>query len=235
VSDDDVWWKPILPLVNNKGKQSPPPIPQRNPLRLLRRFSRSPPKGFGENVRGSRNIRNLHLDLSRLSKGDVRNSLKNSIPGRRRSQGPTPKEKSKLASKEGRPNLAIPGHILNAMRDPEQSVERSTKVGDYKDVRWSTRTSTPPRTPYTNAVDRSGYAEQLVGARGHTRTASDPVHSGGERFGNPSKWDASMPSHECIRRSCISSVANEPKTKRPAQALAINKKLPPLPAAVEEP
>lgn len=238
VSDGDVWWKPIQPLVVNKETPPPPPVPQRNPLRLLKRLSKNPPKGFGENVRGSRNIHNLHLDLSRLSKGEVRNSLRSSTSGRRRSQTPVTKERSKRASKEARPNIAISGHILNAMRNSEQSIDGSNKFGDHKKVRWSTRTSTTSKAhrrnhPIKDAVSRSEYAEQLMGGRGHTRAISDPLHNGGTRSGNFGKWNASMPSHGCIRRSCIPSLVNKVDARKPAQALAINKKLPPLPVAME--
>jgi hypothetical protein len=238
VSEGDVWWKPIKPLVVVKDPPKPPPIPQRNPLRLLRRTSKGTPKGFGENVRGSRNIHNLHLDLSRLSKSDVRTSQRSSVSNRRRSHGPAKKEKPKLATPETWPHLAIPGHILQAMRDSGQSVEVPSKIGDNKKARWSIKSSTSSKThsgsrSTKEVTSRFGCSDKLKTARGHIRAASDPSHNKGVRNSSGSKWNASMPSHGCIRRTCIPGLANVGNRRKLGQALAINKSLPPLPAPVE--
>jgi hypothetical protein len=238
VSEGDVWWKPIKPLVVVKEPLKPPPIPQRNPLRLLRRISKGPPKGFGENVRGSKNIHNLHLDLSRLSKSDVRSSQRSTVSNRRRSHAPAKKEKTKLATPETWPHLAIPGHILQAMRDSGQSVELPNKMGDNKRARWSTKTSTASKTyngsrSTKEVTSRFGSYAQLKIPRGHIRTASDSSHNHGVKTSNGSKWNESMPSHGCVRRSCIPGLANVVERRKLGQALAINKRLPPLPATIE--
>jgi hypothetical protein len=234
--DNDTWWKP-KPLVVNKDPQAPPPIPQRNPLRLLRRLS-SGPKGSGESVRASKNIHNLQLDLSRLRKEDSRSSLRDLKFSRRRSHVLGSRHKPQQTGNETEPQLALPGHILDAMQSSAQQSEAAAKHVDKKKTRRSPKsniTSTAhSRSQSTKEIiSGSTYAQQLMKARGHTRAASDPIRQASTREGTSYKWNEVMPADEPIRRTCISSLTNEHKPRKPAAALAINKQLPPLPWMVE--
>jgi hypothetical protein len=238
VSEVDVWWKPIKPLVVNKEPAKTPPIPQRNPLRLLKRIRESVPKGFGENVRVSRNIHNLHLDLPKPGKIDVRRSWRDSISSRKRPHTPVKKETQKLSASEHCPHLVAHGHIFQAMRASEQGTEMPNDMGERKRARRSGKaraaTNTQEKNHDTgNVISRLGSSEQLRKARGHIRAASDPLHGNGTRNANATKWNESMPAHGCIRRSCIPSIANVTNRSKPGLALAINKRLPPLPVAME--
>jgi hypothetical protein len=235
-NDNNAWWKP-KPLVVNKDPQAPPPIPQRNPLRLLRRLS-SGPKGSGESVRASKNIYNLQLDLSRLRKEDSRSSLRNLKFSRRRSHVSGSKHRPQQTGNETEPQLALPGHIIDAMQSSAQQTEAAAKHVNRKKTRRgpkSNGTSTAHSRSQSAKEIISGpiYAQQLMKARGHARAASDPIRQASPREGISCKWNESMPADEPVRRTCISSLTNEHKPRRPAAALAINKQLPPLPWMVE--
>jgi hypothetical protein len=230
--DNNTWWKP-KPLVVNKDPPAPPPIPERNPLRLLGRMS-SEPKGFGESGRASKNIHNLRLDLSRLRKGDSRNSTRDSKSSRRRSYISGSKHKPKQTGNETETQLALPGNIFDAMQISAQQTEAAAKHVDRKKTRRgpkssSTSTAHSRSQSTKDIISGSTYAQQLMKARGHARAASDPSTRGSDSC----KWNESMPADEPVRRTCISSLTNEHKSRRPAAALAINKQLPPLPWMVE--
>jgi hypothetical protein len=232
VSEGDVWWK-TKPLVVKKKIAQPPPIPERNPLRLMKRLSKNLPKGFGDSVRTSRNIHNLHLDLSRPSKGDARKSLRDAMPSRRRSTVPTAtKDKPKPPRSATQPSRALSGHILNAMRSPVQSTQRHVDPREKKRARRSARSTGTSTTPHSTTSQYSS-AKPLKEARGHTRANSEPHQERGMNISISTKWDEPMPSHGCVRRSCIAGLANEVKTKRSVPTLAINKQLPPLPVSLE--
>ncbi|KAF2830087.1 hypothetical protein CC86DRAFT_367961 [Ophiobolus disseminans] len=266
-----VWWKPIEPLVVKKDTEGPPPLPTRNPLRLLRRLSKNEPKGYSEQKRGSRNIHNLYLDLSRSNSRHARRSMKSPEPSRRKSHAVTKKkEELKEANRKPQLSLVIPGHISNAMRNSDEearkahrSARTSTSSKSYsvnhsarresRECRTSTTTNTQNRsrsardTPARSTTstpslskphDRShavrltpissGYAETLRSARSHVRGSSEPLHSSVSDVS--SKWNASMPSHGTVRRSCIASLVNASNTtRRASQAASVNKRLPPLP------
>jgi hypothetical protein len=234
--DIDMWLKPIEPLVISK--EAPPPLPERNPLRLLRRRSKDAPKAQSENIRASRNIHNLQLDLSRLRKEDERNSVRDSRPSRQRSHAPGSKKRAKQGSDELLSPFASTGHILDAMHNPTQHTDTSNKAREKKKARRSTKTSstsaTHSRSQSTKEViNGSTYTQQLMSARGHVRAASEPFRQTEPRSGNACKWDESMPFDEPIRRSCIASLTNEHRSRRPTPALAVNKQLPPLPVKSE--
>jgi hypothetical protein len=226
VSEGDVWWK-IKPLIVKKEIAQSPPIPERNPLRLMKRLSKNLPKGFGDSVRSSRNIHNLHLDLSRPSKSDARKSLRDAMSSRRRSTVPTA-TKDKLKP----PSLALPGHILDAMRSPVQSTQRYVDPREKKRARRSARSTGTSATPYSTTSQYSS-AKPLKEARGHARANSEPHQERGMNRSISTKWNEPMPSHGCVRRSCIAGLANEVKTRRSVPTLAINKQLPPLPVSLE--
>jgi hypothetical protein len=238
VNEVDVWWKPIKPLVVNKGPDKPPPIPQRNPLRLLKSISKSVPKGFGETVRVSRNIHNLHLDLSKPGKSEVLNSWRNSISSRKRPHTPVKKELPKLAAPEYWPHFATHEHIFQAMRTSGQGTGMPNNTGERKRARRSGKERATSKMHKENhgtekAISRLGSSEQLRKARGHIRASSDPLHSNDITDSNATKWNESMPLHGSIRSSCIPSLAKDTNRSKLGQALAINKKLPPLPVAME--
>ncbi|KAF1916729.1 hypothetical protein BDU57DRAFT_516987 [Ampelomyces quisqualis] len=246
VADDgDVWWRKsaaIKPLnVTKATPNSPPPIPERNPLRLLHRLSNNIPKGFSHNMRRSRNIRNLQLDLSRVTKVDVRTSL---YSPRKKAPSTPEKRKSKGASKE--PSLALPSHILEAMCKSTQALSPTHRVSTKKKTRRSTRTNNPASSSNCHARShstkestiRSTYANQVLmqSRNGHTRAASDPMRAPGIGTNQACKWNEAMPSSGCIRRSCIAGLANE-RSEKPvgrSMALALNKQLPPLPVRLDE-
>jgi hypothetical protein len=122
--EKEVWWRPIAPLIITKDFEPPPPIPPKNPLRYLRRFSKIQPRGFGEETRASRNILNLQLDLSFSKPQDKRKSIRSP---RRSSRAPARKEEAKPARKKPNLSLAIPGHISNAMRNSAGEATRSQR------------------------------------------------------------------------------------------------------------
>jgi hypothetical protein len=236
--DINMWWTPIEPLVISK--EAPPPIPDRNPLRLLRRRSKDAPKGHGENIRASRNIHNLQLDLSRLRKEDEGNSIRDSKPSRRRSQAPGSKKRTKQGGGELPSPHVLTGHILDAMQNSMQHTDTSNRAREKKKARRTSKTNststTHSRSQSTKEViNGSLYAQQLMSARGHVRAASEPFRHVEPKSGNTRKWDESMPCDEPIRRSCIASLTNEHRSRRPAPALAVNKQLPPLPVNLESP
>jgi hypothetical protein len=235
--DGDMWSKPIKPLVISKEAPLPPPIPERNPLRLLRKLSKGVPKGFGENIRASRNIHNLQLDLSRIGKEDVQNSVLDSKSSTRRSHAMDSKKRSKPAGDDTQPQSALPGHILHAMQSSTQNFDTPNKARGKKKARRSTKnnvtSATHSRSQSTREVmSGSTYAQQIMSARGHARAASEPFRQISVRGDNSCKWNESMPSDEPIRRSCIASLRNEHRSRKPAPALAINKQLPPLPVTL---
>jgi hypothetical protein len=245
VHDGDVWWRSsaaVKPLnVTKDNPQSPPPVPERNPLRLLRRLSKGVPKGFSENVRGSRNIRNLQLDLSRVPKDDVQTSL---YSPRRKAPSPPVKRKSRRESKE--PSLALPSHILEAMCKSTQALSPTHRVSTKKKTRRSTRTSNHNSSSHSHvrshstkeSTARSTYANQVLlqSRDGHSRASSDPVRAYDPSATKASKWNEAMPSNGCIRRSCIAGLANERRVKpeESSMAMALNKQLPPLPVRLEQ-
>jgi hypothetical protein len=229
--EEIVWWKTVKPLTVRKEA---PPIPTKNPRRLLRRLSNSAPRAFSEDTRASRNILNLQLDLSRLNDDEGPISPRQTYTISR-----TPiltQEPSHVAS-ESQLSLALPDHILDAMRNAKLSPEAWCKVSRKRSRRsprlGNTSTTHGRSRSVQEAVGKSEYAKQMMGARGHVRGASDPFPSRGVRSGNPSKWNESMPSHGCIRRSCIAKLKNEAKPRPAAPALAINKQLPPLPITLD--
>ena len=269
--DKGVWWKPIRPLVVKKDVEPPPPIPRRNPLRLLKRMSKTEPKGYGEEKRGSRNIHNLHLDLSRSNSKDVRKSIQSPRPRQRDSWAPAKKDTVESMGRKPQLSLIIPGHISNAMRNSVEDATKSRRTtmestcsrkysivhsaGDVaRECRASTASNTQRRShsgqntaaqsttstptmikPYGGSHSArqtprsSGYAETLRSARGHARGFSEPVRNGSVSDVS-SKWNASMPPQETVRRSCIASLVNGGTTKRRvSHSAAINKRLPPLP------
>jgi hypothetical protein len=232
LEEERVWWRP-KPLNIFKELGPAPPIPERNPLRLMKRLSNSLPKSFGNNARGSRNIHGLHLDLSGTSKGDKRNSWRTSVSSRRRSQ--MPKHKSKTDGERTQPSLALPGHILDAMRSSTQTTEASVTSRNKKRSRRSTRTSdTLTKHPSSReSTSQPSHAKQLKEARGHIRATSEPFQDHGVNRSVSCKWNETMPSHGCIRRSCIAGLANEVRPGRSVPSLAINKQLPPLPVMSE--
>lgn len=237
MGEGDVWWK-IKPLVVKKNIPLPPPIPERNPLRLMKRLSKSFPKGFGDNMRVSRNIHNLHLDLSRPSKSDARKSLRDSVSSRRRSNIPAAtKDKAKPKRNATQPSLALPGHILDAMRSSVQSTEGYVEPRGKKKSQRSARTNETSTTHHrtTSRSSRCSPAKHLMETRGHARANSEPHQEGRVNRSISCKWNESMPSHGCVRRSCIASFTNEVKTRRSVPTLAINKQLPPLPVSLESP
>ncbi|KAH5434915.1 hypothetical protein HBI47_079760 [Parastagonospora nodorum] len=232
VEPDHVWWKP-RPLVVNKEIGSPPPIPEKNPLRLMQRLSNGFPKSFGENMRRSRNIHNLHLDLNAPSKSSKTNSWRTPGSSKNRSQVPsskqTPNPNSGVALQ---PSSALPGHILEAMRSTPQSTEAMRRPRDRKKGRKSGRTS-EKTTKHSSTGIPDRHAKQPMEARGHLRSKSEPFPASGANKSLPSKWNESMPSEGCIRRTCITGLANEVKPRRSVPNLAINKQLPPLPVTNE--
>jgi hypothetical protein len=232
VVEGDVWWK-IKPLVVKKETPQPPPIPARNPLRLMKRLSKNLPKGFGDSVRTSRNIHNLHLDLSRPSKNDARKSLRDSVSSRRRSNMPaTNKDKTQSMRSATQPSLALPGHILDAMRSTVSSTQGYIDPREKRRMRRSTRTNATSTTPHSTTSQYSS-TQRSNKARGHTRANSEPNQESGVNRGISTKWNEPMPSHGCTRRSCIAGLANEVKPRRSVPILAINKQLPPLPVSRE--
>jgi hypothetical protein len=235
--DSDRWWKP-KPLVINKETAQPPPIPEKNPLRLLRRLSKGGPKGSSENVRATRNIHNLQLDLSKLTKEDLRGSTRNSKSSRRRSHNSGSKHTPKHTGNETEPRLALPGHILDAMRSAAQHNDAPAKSRNRKKTRQSSKSNSTSTAhsrsqSATEVISGSTYAQQLMSARGHVRAVSDPIRQTSSRRSDSCRWSETMPADEPIRRTCIASLTNEHKSRRPAAALAINKQLPPLPWMVE--
>jgi hypothetical protein len=233
VIEGDVWWK-IKPLVVKKEISQPPPIPERNPLRLMKRVSKSFPKGFGRSVRASRNIHNLRLDLSRpSSKSDARKSLRDSVPSRRRSNIPAAsKDVPKPVRSASQPSLALPGHILDAMRSSVQSTQRYANLRETKGARGSARTNATS-TIHHLTTSQYGLTKRSKEARGHTRANSEPHQQSGINRSIPNKWNEPMPSDGCVRRSCIAGLANEVKPRRSDPTLCINKQLPPLPVSIE--
>jgi hypothetical protein len=233
--EEIIWWKPVKPLTVKKAAPPAPPIPVKNPLRLLRRLSKSAPRSFSEDARSSRNILNLQLDLSRLHDSEAPRSPRQTYEI---SRSPIPTQEPKNVGSESQPSLALPEHILDAMRNSKLSPEAWCKVGSRKKSRRSPRLgstlTTHARSRSTQeAVSKSDYAKQIVGARRHARTASEPFPNRSMRGGNPSKWNESMPSHGCIRRSCIAKLKNELRPRPAAPGPAINKQLPPLPVTLD--
>lgn len=232
VEPDHAWWRP-RPLVVNKEIGSAPPIPERNPLRLMQRLSNGFPKSFGENMRRSRNIYNLHLDLTASSKSSKTNSWRTSNSSKKRSQvqssKQTPKPDSGVALQS---SLSLPGHILDAMRSTPQSTEATRRPRDRKKGRRSGRTS-EISTKHASTGNADRHAKQSTEARGHLRSKSEPFPASGPNKSLRSKWNESMPSEGCIRRSCITGLANEVRPRRSVPNLAINKQLPPLPVTME--
>ncbi|KAH7398736.1 hypothetical protein DE146DRAFT_613112, partial [Phaeosphaeria sp. MPI-PUGE-AT-0046c] len=239
VSELDVWWKTIKPLNVRKELPPPPPIPERNPLRLLRGLSKGVPTGFSESVRASRNIHNLHLDLSRISNGETRVSSRSSIASQRKAKrSAATKETLKRACEETQVNLALPGHILNAMSQSTQRGEashRSSKKKPRREARTSNNASTSHIRSHSAQVSgaTANYAKQVMQARSHTRTVSEPVGVRDVRTRTTCRWNEAMPSDECIRRTCIAGLTNEARTRRLEPTLAINKQLPPLPVNLD--
>ncbi|OAK98346.1 hypothetical protein IQ06DRAFT_295685 [Phaeosphaeriaceae sp. SRC1lsM3a] len=242
MSEVDVWWKTIKPKPLNIKKElpPPPPIPERNPLRLLRRLSKGVPTGFSESARASRNIHNLHLDLSRLSNGETRSSSRNSTNSSQRKvkRSAATKGTLKRACEETQPSLALPGHILDAMsRSPHraEATHRLIKKKPRRSVRASNATSNSHSRSHSaqEPGGASNFAKQVMQARGHTRTVSEPIHVRDVRSRTTCRWNEAMPSDECIRRTCIAGLSNEARTRRMEPTLAINKQLPPLPVKMD--
>ena len=232
VEPNHVWWKP-RPLVVNKETRTAPPIPERNPLRLMQRLSNGFPKSFGENMRRSRNIYNLHLDLATSNKSSKTNSWRTSNSSKKRSQVQSSKQTPKLDSGVAlQPSSALPGHILDAMRSTPESTEATRRPRDRKKGRRSGRTS-EKSTKHASTGNADRHAKQPIEARGHFRSKSEPFPASGPNRNVPSKWNESMPSEGCIRRSCITGLANEVRPRRSVPNFAINKQLPPLPVTME--
>lgn len=231
------WWKP-RPLVVKKDVPPPPPIPERNPLRLLRRTGQTVPNSSAGRARASRNILNLRLDLSKSAAGDLRMSVKSPKTERKRSYAAS-RRKSSRSKRETVSDSAMPNHILEAMRTSSTGSATRRQAEDTRDNRRSTR-SVESKVPSRDRSHRdlgrtSGYAEKVKSARGHTRGASEPFRIGSVRSSTSSRWDAAMPSQGTVRRSCIPSLVNEHTVRMPAPKLAINKELPPLPVAPQSP
>lgn len=239
MSEADVWWKTIKPLNVQKELPPPPPVPARNPLRLLRRLSRGVPTGFSESARSSRNIHNLHLDLSRISNGETRSSSRNSNATQRKAQrSAATKETRKRACEETQQNPAYPGHILAAMSQTSLRLEtpvRSSKKKPRRSARTSNNTSAAHSRSHStqDPSAASNYAKQVLQARGPARPASDPVRVRDVRSRTTCRWNEAMPKDECIRRTCIAGLSNEDRTRRARPTLAINKQLPPLPVKLD--
>ncbi|KAL5118957.1 hypothetical protein ACEQ8H_003086 [Pleosporales sp. CAS-2024a] len=219
LNDEKVWWKP-RPLVVQKDSGTPPPIPERNPLRLIKKLGNSLPRGFGDNVRRSRNIHNLHLDLSLTGKSAKRKSWRASGSSRNRSKMPSSsKQKPTLLGGSSQPILAFPGHILDAMRSP-MAISETSHTSIDKKVRQSARTS---------EMSTSHPSSSRAGIRGHVRATSEPFRDDKKSTNIPCKWNESMPLDGCVRRTCMVGRINEVKPRRSVPSLAINKRLPPLP------
>lgn len=305
LDEKSIWWKPIEPLIVRKEPEQPPPVPTRNPMRLLRRLSKSEPKGFSEERRGSRNTHNLYLDLSRSNTRDQKSTKSSTLVRGISRTHSARKENKKSTSSRPQLSLVIPGHISNAMCTSIQdgtkvrpSTKTSTSSRKYGSTHsaskaarkcvTSTKTTsqsrnistrnvasrsvdsastasttqsrskststkatppqwmidasatskahgrshsareTPVETPRRTPPLSSGYVESLRSARGHARGSSEPLRSGVSNVS--SKWSASMPSHQTVRKSCITSLVNEGTMKRGAShTAAAHKQLPPLP------
>jgi hypothetical protein len=235
----EVWWKPKPLNIRRKSLQSAPPIPTRNPLRLLRRVSKGAPRGFSEAARGSRNVRQLHLDLAKLDVAERRRSFRSPRSIRRRSYIRATENASWQTSLGILPDLTPTGHIATAMRKPTRSLETKIalrKIGDAAKIRRDLRNSALAKVASKNlsTIDLTRpneFSEMLDGMRGHTRGASEPLSNGVRRSNtsSTSKWNESMPAHGSVRRSCIASITNEIEPRRSALPLDINKRLPPLP------
>lgn len=80
----DVCWNMIRPLdICSRKDAVLPPIPARNPRRLLNSARRDSLKRYSEMKRRSRNIRNIHLDLSNITADRVEENLHNEISSHR--------------------------------------------------------------------------------------------------------------------------------------------------------
>lgn len=235
----EAWWKPKPLNIRRKSLQSAPPIPTRNPLRLLRRISKSAPKGFSEASRGTRNVRQLQLDLARTDMVERRRSFRSPRSIRRQSYARAIENASWTTSLGVLPDLTPTGHIATAMRKPTRSLETKIalrKIGDAARVRRDLRNSALAKVASKNhstidLIRPNEFSEMLEDARGHARGASEPLGSGIRRSNtsSTSKWNESMPAHGSVRRSCIASITNEVEPRRSALPLDINKRLPPLP------
>jgi hypothetical protein len=235
----EAWWKPKPLNIRRKSLQSAPPIPTRNPLRLLRRVSKGAPRGFSEAARGSRNVRQLHLDLAKLDIAERRRSFRSPRSIRRRSYARAIEAASWQTSLGVLPDLTPTDHIATAMRKPTRSLETKIalrKIGDAAKVRRDLRNSALAKVASKNlsTIDLTRpneFSEMLGGARGHARGLSEPLSNRVQRSNtsSTSKWNESMPAHGSVRRSCIASITNEVEPRRSALPLDINKRLPPLP------
>ncbi|KAH7090308.1 hypothetical protein FB567DRAFT_288068 [Paraphoma chrysanthemicola] len=228
-SEDAAWWTPRPLVVKKDVAPAPPPIPERNPLRLIKRRSQALPTTPEKESRASRNILNLRLDLSKPTMKEKRKSTESSSTKRKRSH--TSKRKtSKSSKKESLLEIATPDHILEAMRIPGyEGIKHRRSVS----IPWSRG---PRRTKSHADIERvSENTEKTKGTRGHARGASEPFYigTGSVKSRSSRKWDAVMPSEGAVRRSCITSLVNEHNERRPMQRLAINKELPPLPMAAQ--
>ncbi|KAH7075843.1 hypothetical protein BKA63DRAFT_512541 [Paraphoma chrysanthemicola] len=226
-SESAAWWTPRPLVVKKDAAAAPPPIPERNPLRLMKRTSQALSTTPEKGSRASRNILNLRLDLSKSTTREKRKSTESSSTKRKRSHT-SRRKTSKPTKREILPESATPDHILEAMRLPgKEAIKYRRSVS----IPWS---KGPRRIKSHADIDRAfGHTEKTKRARGHARGASEPFYigSGSVKSRSSRKWDAVMPSEGAIRRSCIPSLVNERNVRRPVQRLAINKELPPLPMA----
>ncbi|KAF2036028.1 hypothetical protein EK21DRAFT_83754 [Setomelanomma holmii] len=123
------WWtKPIKPLVVRMEISPPPPIPERNPLRLLRRASRTTPHDVGEKVRRSRNILNLRLDLSRSAAGVLKESVKSPDVARKRSKAVSMRKFSNTARRKPHRPAQYPHTSSKLCTNPERARQQTGKA-----------------------------------------------------------------------------------------------------------
>jgi hypothetical protein len=255
----NAWWKPKPLNIQRKNFQLPPapPIPMKNPLRLLRRISKNAPQGFGETAHKSRNKRHLHLDLAMSRVGASQVSFESpesermrahaqakADASRRTSRTTTPDQAGSqvFAVRNQTPDLAISrvssarnatpdlagSHIFAAMRDPGEDLESKIALEKVGEVTKARRSVA--NSVRGKAVRKSQSGQDMRDTHGHTRGSSEPYTL--ERRNTSCIWAASMPASGSIKQSCIASVAREGRHERRMASLDINKQLPPLPVAL---
>lgn len=239
--EHDVWWNPVRPMSERLQKQSPPPIPPRNPRRLLKAVNEVAPKGFSDAARGSRNIKNLHLSLAK-PKTEEAGASSNNSPVSRRVQpdpryAPTNSMRSSMSSKT---KTSPTNHIVSAMSETSRKLQPKSSLRGFENAQESrqvvgsgTLVYPPCRrcqsSRYIGSTNRS--AETLN--RSHSRGSSESVYIGTKKNKTLDKWEPSMLPPSSIRRSCTTSVAKNTKLRAPLLPFDINKRLPPLPAVAQ--
>lgn len=242
-NEHDLCWNVVRPLdARNTIDTMPPPIPAKNPRRLLSSIGGDSSDGSPEAARRSKNIRNLYLDLSKSNTKHVEESPQTFISN--------PRQPYPVLTKRTEGPAQIP--MVSPMQLPWLSSEIREATG-AKETRF-TKASVPARIGNCCSVENKSevrrsrhlaspkhilkWIQDLDGppnAQGHKRSVSESTGLNHGRVRVLSRWDEAMPPYHAIKHFSSARSLKCMDPSRFSQTLNINKSLPPLPPLPTEP